>query len=123
MRDHRNSKDESKIKLNLKEDPRVKQTLFDEDSLTMTLTMRTKQEIEEYELIKNDKENKKGTLDHNIEINEADKIRPPNIVLQPLSRIKVKVETTEIFPLDLKCTLLFTEEDLKFYDKMVKKQQ
>lgn len=32
--------------------------------------------------------------------------------------VKVKVETTTEFPLDIKCTLLFTKEDLEMYERV-----
>ena len=38
-------------------------------------------------------------------------------------KIKVKVETTTEFPLDLKCTLMFTVEDQEEYNKIWAEQQ
>jgi len=37
-------------------------------------------------------------------------------------KIKVKVETTTEFPLDIKCTMLITEADMKAYQKTKESQ-
>ena len=41
------------------------------------------------------------------------------IIFRIFDKVKVRVETTTEFPLDIKCTLLFTKEDLDEYDKVV----
>lgn len=38
-------------------------------------------------------------------------------------RVKVKVETTTEFPLDIKCSLILTEEDQEEYAQIVQKQK
>ena len=79
--------------------------------------MRTPQEIAQFKLVKSNK-----TVENEIKAPEEQTVRPANIIIRPLHKIKVKVETTEIFPLDLKCTLLFTDEDLKFYEETKRSQ-
>jgi len=44
-------------------------------------------------------------------------------VFRVLDRLKVQVDTTEDFPLDIKCRILFTEEDLAFYESKRQEQE
>jgi hypothetical protein len=37
------------------------------------------------------------------------------MIFSVFDKVKVLVEATEEFPLDIKCTLLFTKEDLELY--------
>jgi len=44
------------------------------------------------------------------------------IVLRIFDKVRVKVETTTEFPLDIKCTLMFTKEDGQEYDMLFQAQ-
>lgn len=41
-----------------------------------------------------------------------------NLLFRVFDTIKVRVETTVEFPLDIKCTLMFTEEDLEEFNQL-----
>lgn len=45
------------------------------------------------------------------------------LTLRIFDKIKVKVDTTTEFPLDIVCTLLFTEEDEKEYQILLKQAE
>lgn len=51
---------------------------------------------------------------------EVEKQLQPNEYIKfcIFDKVKVKVETTTEFPLDLKCTLMFSNEDLEEYSKI-----
>jgi FtsZ-binding cell division protein ZapB len=38
--------------------------------------------------------------------------------LKIFDKLKIKIDTTTEYPLDLVCTLIFTEDDLKEYERM-----
>ena len=46
-----------------------------------------------------------------------------NLVFKVFDVVKVKVETTEEFPLDIKCSLMFSKEDLKEFEQRFKQQE
>lgn len=45
------------------------------------------------------------------------------MVLRIFDKVKVRVDTTTEFPLDIKCTMIFGEEDLADYDKILMEQE
>ena len=45
------------------------------------------------------------------------------LVFRIFDKVKVRVDTTTEFPLDIKCTLLFGPEDLQDYQKLAAEQE
>jgi hypothetical protein len=45
------------------------------------------------------------------------------LVFKIFDKVKVRVDTTTEFPLDISCTLVFGEEDLKDFDKLMLEQE
>ncbi len=45
------------------------------------------------------------------------------MVLRIFDKVKVRVDTTTEFPLDIKCTMIFGEEDLADFDKLLMEQE
>ena len=56
------------------------------------------------------------------EISIGDSRASQNCLFSVLKRIKIKLEATKSFPLDLRSTLLITEDDMKEYQDILKQQ-
>jgi hypothetical protein len=44
------------------------------------------------------------------------------VIFKIFDKVKVKVDTTVDFPLEIKCSVLFNEEDLELYAKLEKEE-
>jgi hypothetical protein len=57
-------------------------------------------------------------------LEEVEKELQPNeyIKFSIFDKVKVKVETTTEFPLDLKCSLMFSQDDIAEYGKILEEQ-
>jgi len=45
------------------------------------------------------------------------------LIFRIFDKVKVKVDTTTEFPLDLKCTIMYSKEDLEEYDTILGEQE
>lgn len=54
---------------------------------------------------------------------ETENEPPQEITFSVFDIIKVKVETTKDFPLDLKCTVMFTDNDLEEFARIQQEQK
>lgn len=109
-------------KLRPRDDSRVESHEFNAETLTLTANLRP---------VKNRKKNKKKqskqdpnekSIEHSQEKDENPQEPAQKLVFRVFDKVKVKVETTDEFPLDVKCSLLFTKEDLELYDEAIKDQ-
>lgn len=105
-------------KIRLRDDPRIDEIIFFEDDMTLVAHVKGKKpEDTKDDLFKDRKKKKQPTIndisDFKKQFNDGD-----FVVLKIFDKVKVLVETTTEFPLDIKCTLLFSEEDLKRFDTM-----
>jgi hypothetical protein len=70
---------------------------------------------------KDDKQDKLDLFKKIKTLDEFEKNFPPEefLILRIFDKVKVKVETTTEFPLDIKCTLMHTKEDYEEYNKLL----
>jgi hypothetical protein len=97
------------IKIRLADDPRIDKVEFDSEALEITASLcliSNKQKKKEKWLagIKH----KKTDLE---EESEPEPTEPVPLKLNVFDRVKIRVDTTEEFPLDIKATLMFSKED------------
>lgn len=105
-------------KLRLKEDPRFDYVIFFPEHLTVVALLKnkeislavTKENRDKFSSIKSLADVK------NFKSSEI-------LTFQIFDKVKVFVDTTTEFPLDIKCTLVFTPEDLEKYDNIKKDQE
>lgn len=113
-------------KLRLRDDPRIDSLVFFEEQLTVVAHLKPT-------VVKGSEKQQKGSgpekqLERFKNIKSLDEFErefaPEEfLIFRIFDKIKVRVETTTEFPLDIKCTLLFTKEDLEEYDKLGKEQE
>ena len=97
-------------KLRLRDDPRIDSVIFFEESLVMAAhlkqTGKAGERCDAFKLVKSLQE-----LKTNFSPEEV-------LIFNVFDRVKVLVDTTTEFPLDIKCTLLFSKEDMESYEKI-----
>lgn len=105
-------------KLRLRDDSRIDSLLFFEEQLTIVAHLKGKKgdgrAEEKRELFK--KVKTLGEFEQHFSPDEF-------LIMRIFDKIKVKVETTKEFPLDIQCTIMFTKEDLEEYDKILNEQE
>ena len=111
-------------KIHLRDDPRIDSVIFFEESLVIAAHLKqTAQSVdhrtngERVEAFKQVK-----SLDE-LGGNQSQFAPEELLIYRVFDRVKVRVDTTTEFPLDIKCTLLFTQEDLLEYDKLQLEQE
>jgi len=92
--------------MKLKDDPRVESTEFFSEGEDLMVACMFKKPLACAPGLKNYLQRKKG------DDVKAEKAPLSNVCFKVYDRIQLKVETTTDFPLDLKLSLLLTEEDL-----------
>lgn len=92
--------------IKLKEDPRIDRTDFNslDDELKVKCSLKKQIEVNSLE----DSESTKM-------VNE--------ISFKVLDKVKIKVETTTEFPLDLKCTVMISKDDMEEYSEIKKSME
>ena len=101
-------------KIKIRDDSRVESVIFFEEHMTLIALLKGK---------KNESSNPEEKRDKFKKIKSLEQIHldfQPHeyLALSIFDKVKVKVETTTEFPLDIQCTLLFTKEDQEEYDKI-----
>lgn len=108
-------------KIRLRDDPRIDSLLFFEEHMIIVAHLKTKtgkgngkSAEEKRELFKKVKN-----------LSDFEEHFSPDefLIMRIFDKVKVKVETTTEFPLDIKCTLMFTPEDAQEYDQLLKEQE
>lgn len=95
-------------KIKLRDDSRIDSVIFFQEQLTVVAHLQgSKSKSQKNQQEKLDLFKKMKSLD------EFDKNFAPEefLVLRIFDKIRVKVETTTEFPLDIKCTLMYSKED------------
>lgn len=105
-------------KLRLRDDPRIDSVIFFEEHLTLVAHLKGAKNAGKDQEAKRDKFKKAKTIAEIHEQFSSEEF----LILRIFDKIKVKVETTTEFPLDIKCTLMFSEEDGKEYESLLKAQ-
>jgi len=106
-------------KIRLREDPRIDYVMFFPEEMTIAAHYKNnaanplEQEKENGKL----KDRLKG-VETLAELKSMFNVEKELLILRIFDKVKVLVETTTEFPLDIKCTLMFTKEDLEKYDKL-----
>lgn len=113
--------------LKLTEDPRVDATMLFDEELKVVCTFKkplmladglvTYRGRKEKEKVNSQGPNKASNPD-----SQPGKRPQANLCLAVYDKVKLKVETTTEFPLDLKCTMLITEDDVAEYEEIQQEQ-
>jgi len=85
--------------------------MFFEEELKLSLIFQEEQELAEGVLSYRQRKTK-------IEVKSNEKQN--NVCLAVFDRVKIKVEATKEFPLDIKCSLLVTKKDIQEFEKIRK---
>lgn len=108
-------------KMKLTDDPRIESTQFDNQQiiLTASLSQPSKRQMKK-QLYCSGKKHEKQT---NSEEEEEEEAKAPTetekeLIFRVFDMVKIKLETTTDFPLDIKATLIFSKQDLEFFDKV-----
>ena len=113
--------------LKLKDDPRVEGTMHFDEELKVACTFKkplmladglvTYRGRKEKEKVNVQDPNKASNSD-----GQSGKRPQANLCFAVYDKVKLKVETTTEFPLDLKCTMLITEDDMAEYEEIQQEQ-
>ena len=114
-------------KLRLRDDSRVDSLVFFEEHLTMVAHLKqTKKQKEAAQGGKgqsNEEKLDKFKKAKNLQDIQLEFDPEEYLVLRIFDKIKVKVDTTTEFPLDIQCTLMITDEDEQEYNKLFKEAE
>ena len=124
------------VKIRLRDDSRLDGVLFFEDEMMMVAHIKSQNGNEGYGKA-TDEKTKKMKKDHRgVQVEKLDSFKKVEslislnetfkdnevITFKIFDKIKVLVETTTEFPLDVKCKLLITNEDFIFFEECKKKE-
>lgn len=122
-------------KIHLRDDPRISSVIFFEEHLVLAAYIKTiRKSTDPREPVG---ANKAGGMSASAkleafkavksleELTGKDTIFAPEelLILRVFDRVKVRVDTTIEFPLDIKCTLLFGKDDLDEYQQLLAEQE
>jgi hypothetical protein len=112
-------------KIKLRDDPRIDSVIFFEEELVMVAHLKSDNNSAKPKVNAGERldEFRKVTKLH--ELTGANSIFAPEelLIFKIFDKIKVKVDTTTEFPLDIKCTLVFGKEDLEEYARLSLEQE
>lgn len=98
--------------MKLKDDPRIESTDYFGEGTELAVACSFTKPQECAEGLKNYVTRKTGVAP------AGEDARLSNICFKVYDRVKIKVETTTDFPLDLKCTLIITQADALEYERI-----
>lgn len=103
-------------KIRLRDDPRIDSVVFFDEQLVLVAHLKQSKnsKIEAFKKV-NSLEEFTGKQSH---------FAPEELlVFKIFDKVKVRVDTTIEFPLDISCTLVFGKEDLENYDTLFQEQE
>lgn len=101
-------------KIRLRDDSRIDFVLYFEEHLTLVAHLKKKNSKKDD--VSRESFMKIKTLQ---EFEQTFSASEDFLVLKIFDKVRVKVDTTKEFPLDIECTLMFTKEDHEEYEKLI----
>ena len=109
-------------KIRLRDDPRIDSVLFFEEHMTVVAHLKNREEYKGAPAKQQEQREQFLSVQHITEFQKNFQ-KEEILTFRIFDRVKVIVETTTEFPLDIKCTLVFTKEDLEKYENLKKEQE
>jgi hypothetical protein len=116
-------------KVHLRDDPRIDSVIFFEEQLI--IAAHVKQPKKPNKEANHDASTATTKLEAFKLVKSIEELEGPHskfapeelLILRVFDKVKVRVDTTTEFPLDIKCSLIFGPEDLQDFNRLVQEQE